>query len=126
MSGKTTMQTTIEEQMETWKAQVAELSKKIADMKAKAEELEDETKQEYLKHIKDLENKIEDVKAKLAQGQRQFNTIKDAGEEALEDVKTGGQHAWQNFTHGVSTAWTEVKTSFDQASSKLEDKIPKK
>ena len=126
MSDKETFQTAIEEQLEKWKTQIDLHSQKLDELKLKAENLEAEAKLQYLEQIKELEVKIEDVKSKMGEGEHRLATIKDAGEEAWEEVKAGSQNAWENMALGVNNAWKEVRSSFDLASSKIQDRISKK
>lgn len=126
MRTQETFQTNIESQLEQWNAQLEAHSQKIEELRAKAEKLENEAKVQYLAQIKELENKLEVVKSKIADGQKRLDKLKLAGQEAWEDVKVGGQSAWDEMMGGINKAWGEVKTSFDSASSKLQNRTNKK
>lgn len=126
MSKKETFQTDIEKQLEEWKAQIAEHSSRIEELKIKAEKLEGEAKLQYLEQIKEIENKMEAVIATMTKGESRLVEIKEAGEEAWAEVKDGSQSAWNDLVVGVNTAWGEVKDSFEAASSKIQDHVSKK
>jgi len=126
MQEKSTFQTTIETELGRWMAQVEEYSKKIEELKAKAEHLERDAKLQYLEQIKDLENKVVSLKTKMAEGQQRFDEIKSASEEAWGELKTGSQLAWDDLVFGVNAAWKEIRSTLDSASSKLQERIQKK
>ena len=126
MGEKDIFQAGIEQQLRQWQTQIESASYTIADLKEKAGHVESDAKHEYLDHIQKLENKIAFAKAKIEEGQQRLESIKAAGEEAWEEIKTGSQQAWGDLTQGLNEAWDAMKTSVDQASSKIQDRIPKK
>ena len=125
MIEKQKFQTNIEKQILEWQAQMNEYSERIKEFKVKAEQLEEESKLQYLEQIQELEHRIDAVKNKIADGQQRLDTLKSAGDEAWEEVKVGSEKAWDELVQGINTAWGEVKTSLDLASSKIQDRLPK-
>ena len=82
-------------------AQLKEWSAQIALLKAKADKGKTELKTEYFKTIEALQHRQDEARVKL-------HELKNAGDEAWEDLKTG-----------TEKAWAEVKAAFHSAVSKL-------
>jgi len=115
MGEKDNFQADIEQQLRQWGSQIESASQTIADLKEKAGHLESDVKLQYLDRIQELECKIADAKTKIDEGQQHLDSFKAAGEEAWDEIKTGSQEAWD-----------AMKTSVEQASSKIQERIPKK
>ena len=84
----------IEAQLEEWNAQIALL-------RTRADKARAEAKIEYYKTIEALQHRQDEARVKL-------HELKDAGDEAWEDLKTG-----------TEKAWAEVKATFHSAASKF-------
>ena len=82
-------------------AQLKEWSAQIALFKARADKAKAEAKIEYYKTIETLQHGQDKARVKL-------HELKNAGDEAWEDLKTG-----------TEKAWAEVKAAFHSAVSKL-------
>jgi hypothetical protein len=82
----------LDAQLEEWNAQIALL-------KARADKAKAGAKIEYYKTIEALQRRQDEARAKL-------DELKAAGDETLEDLKTGAEKAW-----------AEVKTAFHKATS---------
>jgi len=90
MSLKKAFEKKLEAQMNEWDAEVEKL-------KAKAQKAEADAQIEFYKRIEDLKEKRETAKAKLAE-------LKDAGEEAWQDLKTGIDTTWKKLGDAVKAA----------------------
>ncbi len=82
-------------------AQLKEWNAEIDLLKAKAENAKADRKIEYATKIDTLQHKRDIAKTKL-------HELKNAGDEAWEDIKTGAEKAW-----------AEVKTAFHDAAAKF-------
>jgi hypothetical protein len=82
-------------------AQLEEWNAEIALLKARADKAKAEVKIEYYKTIEALQHKQGEARTKLLE-------LKNAGDEAWEDLKSGAEKAWD-----------EVKAAFQSAVSKF-------
>ncbi len=82
-------------------AQLDEWNAQIDLLKAKADKVTAEAKIEYYKTIEALQRKQDVAETKL-------HKLKNAGDEAWEDLKTGAEKAW-----------AEVENAFSEATSKF-------
>ena len=126
MGEKDTFQVGIARQLHEWNIQLEGTLQTVANLKEKAAKLEPSAQYEYLDHIQEIESKIIATKAKIDEGQHRLESMKAAGEEAWEELKSGSQQAWSDLSVGVNEAWDAMKISVEQASSKIEEGIPKK
>jgi hypothetical protein len=78
-------------------AQLEEFNAQIALLKARAAKAKAEAKIEYYKTIEALQQKQEEAGAKL-------HELKNTGDDAWEDLKTGSEKAW-----------VEIKIAFNDA-----------
>jgi len=85
----------IEAQLEEWKAE-------IKRMKAKADKADADVQVEYYKQIEDLQSK-----QKVAQ--KKLKVLKEAGEGAWEDLKSGVELAWESLGEAVKSANSRFK-----------------
>ena len=84
------------------KAQLDELDAKIDVLKAKAKQAEAAGKQDYYETIEDLQKKRGEVKSKLQE-------LRDAGDDAWEDMKQGVEESWTSFADAVKSAVSRFK-----------------
>jgi predicted ATP-binding protein involved in virulence len=84
----------IDAQLEEWNVQIALL-------KARADKAKADAKLEYYKTIDTLQHKQDEAWTKL-------HELKNAGDDAWKDLKTGAEKAWD-----------EVKAAFHSAGSKF-------
>lgn len=82
---------------EKFKAQLDELNAKIDVLKAKAKQAEASAKADYHATIEDLLKKREKAQGKLKE-------LRDAGDDAWEDMKQGVEESWTAFTAAVKSA----------------------
>ena len=80
----------LQAQMNDWNAEISKL-------KAKAEGAEADAQLEYYKQIEELREQQQDAQAKL-------NELREAGEDAWEDLKAGIDNAWSSLGEAVKTA----------------------
>ena len=80
----------LQAQMNDWNAEISKL-------KAKAEGAEADAQLEYYKQIEELREQQQDAQAKL-------NELREAGEDAWEDLKAGIDNAWSSPAEAVKTA----------------------
>ncbi len=118
MATEDTFRTTIESQLDQWKAHMEAQRQKVHILKAKAETLDHEAKRQYLRQIQELEQKIENVQSKIDEGHNRLEHFKSTGQEAWQEMKAGGQSALGGMMGGVQKAWKEVKSSLSSDSSK--------
>ena len=78
-------------------AKLDEWNAEIDKLKAKADQAEAESRIEYQNQIEDLQDKRTEAKKKLSQ-------VKEAGEGAWEDLKSGVQDAWDAMDKAVKSA----------------------
>lgn len=78
-------------------AQLDEWTAEIDKLKAKADKAEADTQLEYYKQIEELRVKQETAKEKLGE-------LKEAGENAWEDLKAGINSAWDSLGNALKTA----------------------
>ncbi len=95
MTTKEAYQQKLEAQLDKWKADIDKL-------KAKADKAEAETQIEYNKQIEDMR-----IKQKVAQ--EKLTELKEAGEDAWEDLKAGLDSALNNLGDAVKSATTRFK-----------------
>lgn len=84
----------LEAQLKEWKAQIELLKAKAANASADA-------KIEYQETIDSLQRKSDGLKGKLAE-------LKDSGDDAWEEIKTG-----------AAKVWSDVESAFHKAISKF-------
>ncbi|MBN1277161.1 MAG: hypothetical protein JXA35_06685 [Deltaproteobacteria bacterium] len=82
--------------MDEWNADIDKLEAKAAQAKA-------ESKIEYEKQLEDLRAKRSDMEYKLTE-------LKQAGDSAWEDLKTGIELAWDSFSDSVKSAVSRFKS----------------
>ncbi len=90
MSMKEAYQQKIEAQLDEWKAE-------IEKMKAQARNADAEAQLEYYKQIEELRMKQETAREKLGE-------LKQAGEDAWEDMKSGIELAWGSLGEAMKSA----------------------
>ena len=86
---------------EKFEAQLKEWSAEIALLKAKADKAKAEVKIEYYKTLETLQGKQDVARTKLKE-------LRNAGDDAWEDVKAGAENVW-----------TEIKAVFQNAASRF-------
>ena len=86
---------------EKYDAQLREWSAEIVLLNAKADKAKAEAKIEYYKTIETLQGKH------------------DAARTKLQELKTASDDAWEDLTTGAENVWTEVKTTFQSATSRF-------
>jgi len=82
-------------------AQLKEWNAQIALLKAKAANAEADVKIDYYKTIETLELKQNKARKKL------------------QELKTASDEAWEAVKAGAEKAWVEVKTAYNDATSKF-------
>ena len=78
------------------------LKKDLEILKAKADRAEAGVKLEYLDKIADLEQKQKNANNKLAE-------LKNASDEAWDDIKAGAETAWSNLGTAIKQASMRFK-----------------
>ena len=78
-------------------AKLDEWNAEIDRLKARAEKAEAESRLEYQKEIEDLQKRGKEVEKKLAE-------VRQAGEGAWEDLKTGIQNARDSMEEALKSA----------------------
>lgn len=87
---------------EKMEARLDEYRAKIAQLEARARRAKADAEIDYGKRIERLRSKEEEVRTKLAE-------LRDAGEDAWEDVRDG-----------VDRAWTDLKEAVEKAASRFD------
>jgi predicted nuclease with TOPRIM domain len=82
-------------------AQLKEWNAQIALLKAKAENAKADAKVDHYKTIETLESKQDEAKTRLQE-------LRNSGDDAWEDLKTGAENVW-----------TEIKAAFQSATSRF-------
>ncbi|MCA9470161.1 MAG: hypothetical protein KC643_32585 [Nitrospira sp.] len=121
MSGKDSLQTKIESQLEEWETNLKTFRGKLEELQAKAEELTGEARIKYLEHIRVLEDRINATQNKMDLGKKQIQEMKASAGDAWEEMKEGGQDAWADLKTGIGNAWKELTNSMDVAARKFEN-----
>jgi len=83
-------------------AQLKQWNAEIEDLEAVAEKAKDVAKADYQKHIEDLRNKRQTVEDKLAD-------IKQASDQAWEELKSGAEEAFNAMKNAFQTAMSKFK-----------------
>jgi uncharacterized coiled-coil DUF342 family protein len=78
-------------------AKLEEWNAEIDKLKAKADQAEADSRVEYQKQIESLQQKRKDVESKIEE-------IAEAGEGALEELKSGVQGAWDSMEKALKAA----------------------
>ncbi len=84
------------------KAQLDEWGAEIDKLKAKADNAESDVQLEYYKQIEELRSKQEDATNKLAE-------LREASDDAWEDLKAGIESAWDSLSMAVKNARERFK-----------------
>jgi multidrug resistance efflux pump len=82
---------------EKFKAQLDELDAKIDVLKAKAKQAGASVKADYYETVEDLQKKRSEAQTKLQH-------LRDAGDDAWEDMKQGVEESWTAFAAAVKSA----------------------
>lgn len=90
MSMKEAYEKKLQAQFDEWGAEIDKL-------KAKADKAEADAQLEYYKEIEELRTKQEIASKKLAE-------LKEAGEDAWEDLKAGIESAWDSLGNALKSA----------------------
>ena len=78
-------------------AQMAEWQAKIDLLKARAERSEAENRIAYHEQVEALQQRREEIKAKLEE-------LRDSGEDAWADIRSGTESAWKALDAAISRA----------------------
>ena len=78
-------------------AKLDEWNAEIDKLKARADKAEAETRLEYQKEIEDLQKRGKEVEEKLAE-------VRQTGEGAWEDLKSGIQNTWDSMEEALKSA----------------------
>ncbi len=81
---------------------LTEYNTKLVEMKGKVAEVQTDLKSEYLSQVDNLEKKRDDFAAKYGQ-------LKDASEQAWDDVKIGTEKAWNELEDSIKKAVSHFK-----------------
>jgi len=79
-----------------------EWNAEIDKLKVKADKAEADSRIEYQKQIKNLQQKRQEAEKKLAD-------LRSAGKDAWEDLKSGVQQAWDSMEEAVKSARSKFK-----------------
>jgi DNA repair exonuclease SbcCD ATPase subunit len=90
MSMKEAYEQKLQAQLDDWSAEIDKL-------KAKADSAEADAQLEYYKEIEELRSMQETASRKLAE-------LKDAGDDAWEDLKAGMDSAWGSLGNALKSA----------------------
>jgi chromosome segregation ATPase len=90
--------------VEKFAARLKQWSAKIDEYQAKGEELEADAKIEYKKQIENLKVKMNELEKKII-------SLKEPGNEAWEELKTGAEKAWEELSEAVKKAADKFKNS---------------
>lgn len=83
-------------------AKLDEWNAEIDKLKAKADMAEAEKRVEYQKQIENLQKRRKEAEKKVAE-------VREAGEGAWEDLKSGVQNAWDSMTEEIKLAQSRFK-----------------
>ena len=83
-------------------AQLDECNADMIKLKAKADKAEADAQIEYYKEIEELKSKKASVDQKLFE-------LKEASEDAWEDLKAGADKAWDSLSDAVKSAASRFK-----------------
>ena len=83
-------------------AKLDEWNAEIDKLKAKADNTEADLRIEYQKQIDSLQEKRKDAEIKIGE-------VAEAGEGALEDLKSGVQGAWDSMEEALKSARSKFK-----------------
>lgn len=83
-------------------ARLDEWNADIDRLKAKADKIEAESRLEYQKQIKNLRNKHRKAEQSLAK-------VREAGEDAWKDLRSGLQVAWDAMEEAIKSARSRVE-----------------
>ncbi len=103
-----------------WNRQLDEYQAKLNAWKPQLDKLAVDSRQEAHEKIRHLERQIERVRDHIQEGQAQYESVKNAKEEAWNEIKSGTENAWNKFQTGIEGAWEEIKDAYDQASAKFQ------
>jgi ElaB/YqjD/DUF883 family membrane-anchored ribosome-binding protein len=78
-------------------AQLDEWGAEIDKIKAKADKAEADAQLDYYKQIEELQSMQQEASEKLAE-------LKEAGDDALEDLKAGIQSTWDSLSKALKSA----------------------
>lgn len=87
---------------EKFEAQLKEWSAQIALLQAKADKIKAEAKIEYCETIESLQLKHKDARAKL-------DAIKNSGDAAWEEIKTGAEKSWDDAATAIRAALSKFQ-----------------
>ena len=85
-----------------FKAQLDELNAKIDVLKAKAKQSEASVEADYYQTIEDLKKKRSEAQSKLQK-------LREAGDDAWEDMKQGVEESWTAFANAVKSAFSRFQ-----------------
>mgnify|MGYP000238813108 CR=1 FL=1 len=88
--------------VEKMHAKLDELNAEIDRLKAKLDGAKAEKRIEY-------QEDIENLKAKQKEVEEKIDTLRDAGDDAWEDIKKGVEDAWQSMESAVNAAKNRFK-----------------
>jgi uncharacterized coiled-coil DUF342 family protein len=83
-------------------AKLDEWNAEIDKLKAKADKAEADSQAEYHKQVEVLREKRKDVESKI-------RDVVEAGDGALEDLKSGVQGAWDSMEEALKSARSKFK-----------------
>lgn len=83
-------------------AQLDEWSAEIAKLKARADKAQAESQIQYYKQIEELRKRQQEAQAKL-------DELRQAGEDAWEDLQAGIESAWNSLGEAVKSATSRFK-----------------
>lgn len=95
MSMKEAYEKKIQAQLDEWGAEIDKL-------KARADAAEADAQLKYYKEIEELRTMQDDARGKLAE-------LKEAGDDAWEDLKAGIDSAWVSLSSAVKSATSRFK-----------------
>lgn len=95
MSMKQAYEQKLQAQLDEWGAEIEKL-------KAKADNAEADVQLEYYKQIEELRTMQESATKKLAE-------LKNAGDDAWEDLKAGIESAWDSLSSALKSAASRFK-----------------
>ena len=83
-------------------AKIDEWNADIDRLKAKADQVEADSKIEYQKQMQTLKSKRDEIEKKVSE-------ISRSGENAWEDLKAGADLAWEAMSEAIKSATTRFK-----------------
>jgi uncharacterized coiled-coil DUF342 family protein len=83
-------------------AKIDEWNADIDRLKAKADQVEADSKIEYQKQLQALKSKRDEIEKKVSE-------ISRSGENAWEDLKAGADLAWEAMSEAIKSATTRFK-----------------